>query len=103
MHDLQNSFDSRALVLRTEDRYQVGYCPRYLTQDFFELVCKFPEQVNVIVERVNPAPTPLQYRLLCRLTAPWSKDFAPFTGPAYQPLAQIETPTLDLSQKPNQN
>jgi hypothetical protein len=39
----------------------------------------------------------------CRLTAPWSKDFAPFTGPAYQPLVATETPTLEVSQKLSQN
>ena len=87
MHDLQNPYDSRALVLRTEDCHQVGYCPRYLAQDFFKLVCDFPEQVKVEVERVNPAPTPLQFRLLCNLTAPWQDGFEPFSAPSYQPLA----------------
>ena len=68
MHDVQNHFDTRALILRTENHYAVGYCPRYLTQDFFELLTKFPQQVHVTVERVNPSPTPLQFRLLCNLS-----------------------------------
>lgn len=83
-HDVQNAFDSRALILRTPDLHLAGYCPRYLTQDFFELVSRFPSQVHVTVERVNPPPTPLQFRLLCNLTATWSDDFEPFSGPNYQ-------------------
>jgi len=86
-HDLQNKFDSRALILRTEDLRLVGYCPRYLTQDFFELVCKFPQKVNVTVERVNPSPSPIQFRLLCSLTAEWSDDFHPFSAPIFDALS----------------
>jgi hypothetical protein len=86
-HDVQNKFDSRALILRTEDLHLSGYCPRYLTQDFFELVCHHPQQVTIKVERINPPPTPLQFRLLCNLTAIWNADFQPFSSPIYQPLA----------------
>lgn len=89
-HDIQNPVDSRALILRTEDLHFVGYCPRYLTQDFFKLVCQFPQQVKVTVERVNRPPTPLQFRLLCSLTTDWSKDFHPFSDPIYQPLTRRE-------------
>jgi hypothetical protein len=85
-HDMQNPVDSRALILRTEDLHSVGYCPRYLNQDFFEQVSRFPEQVIVTVERVNPPPTPLQFRLLCSLTATWPDDFQPFSGAIYQPI-----------------
>ncbi len=88
IHDVQNKFDSRALILRTEDLHFVGYCPRYLAQDFFELVCRFPQQVSVTVERVNLPPTPLQFRLLCNLTATWTEAFQPFSSPIYQPLAK---------------
>lgn len=88
-HDLQNPIDSRALMLRTNDLHFIGYCPRYLTHDFFELICRFPQKVTVTVERVNSPPTPLQFRLLCNLTAEWAEDFYPFTTPAFQPL----TPT----------
>lgn len=92
MHDLQNPYDSRALVLRTEDGHQVGYCPRYLAPDLFKLVSDFPSQVKASVERVNPPPTPLQFRLLCHLTAPWLEDFEPFSDPSYQPLADTSAP-----------
>jgi HIRAN domain len=87
MHDMQNAFDSRALVLRTENHQSVGYCPRYLTQDFFELVSRFPEKVKVAVEKVNLSPTPLQFRLLCNLTATEIEDFQPFASATYEPIA----------------
>lgn len=95
MHDVQNPVDSRALILRTSDHHNVGFCPRYLVQDFFELISKFPDQVNISVERINPPPTPLQFRLLCNLTADWSEDFHPFSSSAYQPIVteRIEVAT----------
>ena len=90
MHDIQNRFDSFALILRTEDLSSVGYCPHYLTQDFFKLIRELPHLVKVTVERVNQPPTPLQFRLLCNLTAAWQEDFQPFSSPIYQPLAKEE-------------
>ncbi|WP_414528095.1 hypothetical protein [Nodularia chucula] len=41
---------------------------------------------KVHVERVNPAPTPLQLRLLCNVTAKWPEDFHPFSSQEYQPI-----------------
>lgn len=90
MHDMQNPVDPRALILRTKDLYIVGYCPRYLVQDFFELVCHFPAKVKILVERINPPPTPLQFRLLCNLTTDWTEDFHPFSSPNYQVLVSKE-------------
>ena len=87
-HDCQNPYDSKALILRTEDKYIVGYCPRYLVDDFFDLLCHAPDKLEILVERVNLPPTPLQFRLLCNLTAEWSADFQPFSGSAYQPLVK---------------
>ncbi len=93
VQDLQNQSDSRALMLRTEDRHIVGFCPRYLVPDLFELVYEFPREVRVVVEKMNPAPTPLQYRLLCKLTAKWQPNFHPFAGFEYQSLVKELVPT----------
>jgi hypothetical protein len=89
MHDAQNEYDSRALLLRTASLHLVGYCPRYLGPDFFELVINTPSQVNVAIERINPSPTPLQFRVLCSLTAKWAENFHPFSHPAYVPLTKL--------------
>lgn len=90
--DFQNPHDTQALMLRTndtasqaQDPYIVGYCPRYLSEDVLRLVGNCSD-VHVAVERLNPAPAPLQFRLLCNMTACWPQDFHPFTGADYQPI-----------------
>jgi len=88
--DCQNPYDPNALLLRTEDLYNVGYCPRYLVSDISDLLDQSPEKLKVLVERVNQPPTPLQFRLLCHLTARWTQGFQPFSNETYQPLAQEE-------------
>jgi len=85
-HEFQDSFDSKALTLNTEDRLIVGYCPRYLNSEILDLIRKNPRMVSVRVERVNKPPTPLQFRLLCNLTATWGDDGSPFSSLQYQPL-----------------
>jgi hypothetical protein len=85
-HEFQNPFDSQALTLNTRDHYVVGYCPRYLLGDAFELLKKQPNLVHIHVERVNHSPTPLQFRLLCNLTAKWPDDFRPFSSKEYQAI-----------------
>jgi hypothetical protein len=84
--DFQNPYDSKALLLRTEDRHNLGYCPRYLTEDICEILKQNPESVCVRVERVNSTPTPIQFRLLCNLTAKSHDSFIPFSNQDYQPI-----------------
>jgi hypothetical protein len=86
LHDLQNKYDHQALVLRTQDRHEIGYCPRYLVDDIFEILRQDPQCVHVYVERVNPAPIPIQFRLFCNLTAEWKSENRFFANPIYQPL-----------------
>ena len=81
-----NPHDSNALILRTKNNDKVGYCPRYLNSDFLVLLKENPNHVQVRVERINPAPTPLQLRLLCNLTAEWQSGFNPFSGNEYHPI-----------------
>ncbi len=87
VHDLQNPYDSRALMLCTEDGYSVGYCPRYLLDDVFDVLRQYPKRVKVGVERINQPPTPLQFRLLCNLTVIFPDEFQPFSSLIYQPVA----------------
>ncbi|WP_237395954.1 HIRAN domain-containing protein [Okeania sp. KiyG1] len=86
MHDAQNDFDSNALMLRTEDFYLLGFCPRYLLNDVFFLLKKYPDAVKVTLERVNLPPAPLQMRLLCHLIVKHD-DFQPFSSEMYESLA----------------
>jgi len=82
-HEFQNPYDSQALTLTTEDHHIVGYCPRYLLSEVFKLL-ENGSFVEMRVERVNPPPTPLQFRLLCNMTA--QGDNIPFSSFEYQPL-----------------
>jgi len=92
-HDFQNSADALALSLRTDDRFIVGYLPRYLLGDTINLIQRCAT-VEVFVARVNPPPAPLQQRMLCRLEACWPQEFRPFCGNEYRPIPRDAT---DLS------
>ncbi len=90
LYDIQNSYDQHAVALRTEeDRMIVGYLPRYLAQDLKELVggCD-PEFVRIVVNRVNPT-APLQFRVLCDMTACWPNEYAPFQRTDFEPIAKV--------------
>jgi hypothetical protein len=95
MHDCQNPFDHHALMLRTQNRFNVGFCPRYLVHDFFKLLIHTPEQVSVTVEQINLPPTPIQSRMLCRLTARWQDNFQPFSAPIFEPLSSQAANALE--------
>ena len=84
MHDLQNPVDPRALLLRTEDNCPVGFLPRPLLDDTWELLDR-KEKVAVFVERVNPPPLPIQQRVLCKMQVTAPDDFSPCSGDACQP------------------
>jgi len=91
MKDFQNPHDELALALRTSDnfvgdKYLVGYFPRYLRSDILKLM-GYPDNLPAVtVERVNPPPAPVQFRVLCRLEMAWPHGFQPFSGPEFQPV-----------------
>ena len=88
MPDIQNAYDKCAIMLRTDAPPTiVGYCPRFLANTFQDILEKTSlDAVNVSVERVNK-DAPIQLRLLCKLSAPWPKDFEPCSDDSYQPLS----------------
>jgi len=75
-----NPFDSLALAICTQpEPVIIGYCPRFLTKDFRNLL-KLNEEfktIQLFVSQVN-MDAPLQYRLRCRLEAMWPDDFSTF-------------------------
>jgi len=88
-YDMQNKYDSMAMALRTDDPVEfVGYCPRYLSSDFRQLLEENePMDVQVAVERVNE-DAPLNLRLLCKLIAPWPTGFQPCSDDNFKPLVK---------------
>ncbi len=88
MPDPQNKSDAYAIALRTDDPPQlVGYCPRYLTQDFHDILelCG-AENVVVSIKAVN-RDAPLQYLLLCEATGCWPDGFQPCADPEYEMIS----------------
>jgi hypothetical protein len=94
LHDLQNDYDPKALLLRTKGNYNLGYCPRYLAEEICDFLEQNPKSIYVQVERVNCAPTPIQYRVLCNMTLECPTDFSLFSSLNYQSI--IENPYLSL-------
>ncbi|MCD6328568.1 HIRAN domain-containing protein [bacterium] len=84
--DPQNDRDPDALLLRTEDLCGIGYVPRYLRDDLNELLDRHRDALKVVVEKFNEPPAPLQYRILCKASAPWPDDWEPMSGPEFQPV-----------------
>ncbi len=87
MLDLQNEHDPQAVAVRTEtERMQIGYVPRYLAHDVWQLVqrCEV-DFIELYVARVN-RDAPLQNRVLCRLHACWPEEFQPCSGEDFLPI-----------------
>jgi hypothetical protein len=87
MFDLQNTSDPNAVALRTErERMMIGYVPRYLAYDVWNLVqnCEV-DFIHISVARVNPQ-APTQNRVLCRMNACWPDGFEPCSGDEFLPI-----------------
>lgn len=93
MQDIQNSSDDMALLLRTGDPVSlVGYVPRYYSAEFTRLISLVGgDATKVTVEKVNP-DAPIQYRVLCKLTAPWPKQFQPCQSGSYEVISALRNP-----------
>lgn len=89
--DFQNEHDRNALLLRSQSGYLLGWCPRYLCEDILGILEKTGELnvVRVVVDGINLPPAPMQFRIRCRLTAPWPKAQEPMSGDQYQPLVKL--------------
>lgn len=89
--DIQNRYDPMALALRTDDPVEmVGYCPRYFSPDFYELLEKTRTMdIKVSVERIN-VDAPFHLRLLCKIVAPWPEGFQPCSDEEFKPLVEYD-------------
>lgn len=91
LRDIQNPFDANALMLRTDaPNVAIGYLAKYYCAGLDHLLTLNAKEVIVEVKQVN-IDAPLDMRLLCTLTAPWSEsfqllesenDFSPWTDEA---------------------
>jgi hypothetical protein len=74
--DTGNVFNPRARKLQA-GVVTIGYAPDYLVADIDALQRAGASPV-VYVERVNPPPHPVHYRVLCRIESDWPEGFVPF-------------------------
>ena len=82
----ENTFNPKALLLACSEQRSVGYVPDYLADDLNELTLRDPSLLIEVV-RMNPAPSPSQQRLLCRLSV--SPTAArPHRGQRFEPIAK---------------
>lgn len=86
MLDVQNTYNPKAVALRTKDQSPIGYIPNYLCNDVFELLQRHCE-VRISVAKANPPTAPLQNRLLCHFEAQFPPDLRPLSGPDFTPLS----------------
>ena len=83
--DADNPADALAVATHTGDTDEhIGFLPRYLAEDVQTLGV---ERVTATVERVNRAPVPIQFRVLCQIEAAWPTGFEACAGAEFEPLA----------------
>lgn len=85
MRDVQNQHNPKALLLRSDDKVNLGYIPDLLVDDFAELDLS-SELFKVTVAKVNLPPSPVQHRILCRLQASWPAGQRPFGSERFMPI-----------------
>lgn len=86
-NEFQNPVDAKAMLLITEDCVAVGYCPRYLLHDLDDPKAQAEKLVVTVEHDVSPS-VPLQFRLLCALTASLDESDLPFLKKHYQPITK---------------
>jgi HIRAN domain len=83
--DPDNPHDSLAVRVLSDRRTHLGHVPRYLAPDVQKLR-EAGVHVSARVRRVNPPPTPMQFRVLCDLSAEWPPNFSPLRAQEFEPL-----------------
>lgn len=84
--DPGNEWDPRALVLGSGNGQRIGFLPGVLLDDI-QAARQTGASIDVVVERVNPAPAPVQQRVLMRITIGCSPEFEPFASERFKPFA----------------
>jgi hypothetical protein len=83
--DPENPEDKEALAVFAHGAH-IGFAPRYLRRDLQTVTDRAPAESRISVTRVNPPPTPMQFRVLATFDGPWPVEFRPFSGPEFAPL-----------------
>jgi hypothetical protein len=82
--DCQNAADEMAF--KTQDQILVGFCPKYFSSLLSESIHHKREAVIAKVQKVNPVPAPMEFRLLCQVEVQLPKGKNPFSKEIYEPI-----------------
>lgn len=88
--EVNNQATGYAVQLQTRDRMLIGYAPRYLIYDLFQVITQCSVPVSARVGRVNHPPTPPSQRVLVMFEGCWPKGYNPMSGPQFQALSHAE-------------
>jgi hypothetical protein len=88
VRELTNTMNPKALQLFGAKSAPLGWVPDYLVDELGCALDKDPSTV-VVVERVNPPPSPYQHRLLCRWST--SASTAPYVDLLREPRSSRAT------------
>lgn len=89
--DVQNKHNPDALLLRSEDKINLGYIPDLLVDDLTRRELT-PDNPVITVVRVNLPPSPVQHRVLCRLQASWPERREFFKSDRFLPIETYVAP-----------
>jgi hypothetical protein len=82
--DEVNTVDDDATILLREANTKVGYLPHYLCRDLKKLLLlNAKNEIEATVLKVNHN-APVQFKLLCKLKAPWKDEFEPFSDSEFE-------------------
>jgi hypothetical protein len=99
IRDVNNPFNSRAVLLRTEAGQPIGYVPDYLTAELAYLL-EHDIDVDMRVQRVNPPPAPQHHRVLCVLSAPAGSGVVGYRSKSFLPISSQATDIDDRVSTP---
>lgn len=84
--EVNNPASGLAVQLQLEDYCMIGWTPRYLVNDILECISKNPLEIYAEIVKVNPAPAPLQERVLIEMRGKWPKEYEPMSSSDYKEL-----------------
>lgn len=82
--ELNNPATRLALQVETQDYHMIGWAPRYLIDDLKTAIDNSPEAVIGKVVKINPAPAPLNQRVLIELSGRLPEGHSPMSTPDFQ-------------------
>ncbi len=85
--ELNNPVTRLAVQLQTQDYHMIGWAPRYLVSDLAKAIAGSSGEYEAKVVRINPAPAPMNQRVLIELCGNLGKH-EPMIGKDFIPLVE---------------